>query len=72
MNIKCPCCGDCFTPNEDHLRWDYSEDVNYNDSSIFVWENIPLLRSSWGCNDDDIKTEQNLKQKDNTITGENL
>lgn len=65
MNIKCPCCGDCFAPNEDHLRWDYSEDVNYNDSEKFVWENIPLLRSSWGCKDIDIK-----KEKDHTITGE--
>ena len=71
MNIKCPCCGDCFAPNEDYLGWDYSEDINYNDSEKFVWENIPLLRSSWNSNDDDVKTEQNLEQKDNITTGEN-
>lgn len=71
MNIKCPCCGDCFAPNEDYLRWDYSEDINYNDSEKFVWDKSPLLRSSLDCNNNDIKKEQILKEKDSTITGEN-
>ena len=59
MEIKCPCCGDCFAPNEDFLRWNYSEEINYNDSTKFVWENIPLLRSTWGCNNDDTVVEIN-------------
>ncbi len=64
MNIECPCCGDCFEPNEDHLRWESSEDVNLNDSSKIVWEKIPLLRSTWICNkdnnsnDDDVEGEK--------------
>jgi len=59
MKIECPCCGDCFTPNEDHLRWPSPEDVNYNDSDKFVWEKIPLLRSLWGCNGDGYNADEN-------------
>lgn len=68
MKIKCPCCGDCFTPNEDHLRWPSSEDISLYDSSKFTWEKIPLLRSMWNYSDNG--DNQTLKQTDKKIVGE--
>ena len=45
MNVKCPCCNHKFPVTEDDVLLDY--DADYNNSEIYVWENLPLLRSSW-------------------------
>lgn len=45
MNVKCPCCSHKFPVTEDDVLLDY--DADYNNSEIYVWENLPLLRSSW-------------------------
>ena len=45
MNIKCPCCNRKFPVTEDDVLLDY--DVDYNDSEIYVWENLPLLKSTF-------------------------
>lgn len=44
MRIKCPCCNYKFAVTEDDILLDYETDY---DSKIYVWENLPLLRSSW-------------------------
>ena len=69
MKIKCLCCGDCFEPSEDHLRWPSSEDANPDDSGKIVWEKIPLLRSTWSYDEYD-KNNQSHKQTDRKIAGE--
>lgn len=69
MKIECPCCGDCFTPNEDHLRWPSSEDINLNDSNKIVWERIPLLRSVVYCSTDN-NNDQSLREAVKKSTGE--
>jgi len=45
MNIKCPCCNRKFPVTEDDVLLDY--DVDYNDSENYVWENLPLLKSTF-------------------------
>ncbi len=45
MNVKCPCCSHKFPVTEDDVLLDY--DADYNNSEVYVWENLPLLRSSW-------------------------
>ena len=47
MNIKCPCCNHKFPVSEDDILLNYSDDVNYDDPEKYVWENLPLLRTSW-------------------------
>ncbi|MDH3394740.1 MAG: hypothetical protein OEL52_01135 [Nitrosopumilus sp.] len=46
MRIKCPCCTHSFAVSEDDIFLDYSDDVDYDDSNKYVWEELPLLRSS--------------------------
>ena len=45
MNVKCPCCDHKFPVTEDDILFDY--DANYSDSEIYVWENLPLLKSTF-------------------------
>jgi len=49
MNVKCPCCSHKFPVTEDDIMLDYSDDVDY-DSEKYVWEELPLLRSSLDSN----------------------
>lgn len=48
MRIKCPCCSHKFTIIEDNIFFDYA--VDYNDSKKYVWEKLPLLKSTFCVN----------------------
>ncbi len=47
MRIKCPCCNRKFAVSENDIILDYSDDVDYDDSEKYVWEELPLLKSSF-------------------------
>ncbi len=34
-----------FAVSEDDIMLDYSDDVNYGDSTKYIWEELPLLKS---------------------------
>ncbi|WP_316506100.1 hypothetical protein [Nitrosopumilus sp.] len=45
MKVKCPNCSHKFTPSEDELYLDYEIDYDYDER--FVWEKLPILKSSF-------------------------
>jgi len=47
MKIKCPCCNHSFAVTKDNIFFDYLDNVNYDDSEKYVWENLPILKSSF-------------------------
>ena len=49
MKIKCPNCSHKFSPTEDEIYFDY--DIDYDGDSRFVWEKLPILKSTWRVND---------------------
>ncbi|WP_316504804.1 hypothetical protein [Nitrosopumilus sp.] len=45
MKVKCPNCSHKFTPSEDELCLDY--DIDYDNDDRYVWEKLPILKSSF-------------------------
>ena len=55
MKIKCPNCSDKFTPSENELYLDY--EIDYDNDERFVWEKLPILKSSFVVSEDTKKEE---------------
>ena len=49
MKIKCPNCSHKFSPSEDEIYLDY--EIDYDNDSRFVWEKLPILKSTWTVDD---------------------
>lgn len=56
MKIKCSNCSHKFTPSEDELYLDY--DIDYDTDSRFVWERLPILKSSFVVSENTKKEEK--------------
>jgi len=57
MKIKCPNCSHKFTPSEDELYLDY--EIDYDNDSRFVWEKLPILKSSFIVSENKQEDENN-------------
>ena len=57
MKIKCPSCSHKFTPSEDELYLDYG--IDYDNDTRFVWEKLPILKSSFVVSENIEKEENN-------------
>ena len=56
MKVKCPNCNHLLAVSEDDIFLDY--EVDYDDSTKYVWEELPLLKSTF-CVE---SAEKNLKE----------
>ena len=56
MKIKCPNCSHKFSPSEDEIYLDY--EIDYDNDSRFVWERLPILKSTWFVNDSNDDTTE--------------
>ncbi|MDH5664980.1 MAG: hypothetical protein OEY10_01615 [Nitrosopumilus sp.] len=45
MKIKCPNCSHKFSSSEDEIYLDY--EIDYDNDSRFVWERLPIIKSTW-------------------------
>jgi len=45
MKIKYPNYSHKFSPSEDEIYLDY--DIDYDNDSRFVWDRLPILKSTW-------------------------
>ena len=55
MKVKCPNCSHKFAVSQDDIYLDY--DVDYDDSTKYVWEELPVLKSTFY-----VDTEKNQKE----------
>ncbi|MGI9567809.1 MAG: hypothetical protein ACR2LL_12465 [Nitrosopumilus sp.] len=57
MKVKCPNCSHKFTPSEDEIYLDY--DIDYGNDDRFVWEKLPILKSSFVISEATCKKDGN-------------
>lgn len=59
MKIKCPNCSHKFAVSQDDIYLDY--DTNYDNSTKYVWEELPLLRSTF-CVESAEKNQKDIQR----------